>query len=102
MNRPVLPVQAPTCSQRPLSDLSEAELCRLHADLATQLAAVELEQQRRKRASIADDASLCVICQDSGRCLVFYPCRHLACCEECGGHLATCPLCRSDVLRCDK
>jgi hypothetical protein len=28
---------------------------------------------------------------------VFMPCRHLACCGECGAAVAKCPLCRAVV-----
>jgi hypothetical protein len=39
----------------------------------------------------------CVVCCAAGRDTVFMPCRHLACCGECGAAVAKCPLCRAVV-----
>ncbi|CAH1994127.1 unnamed protein product [Acanthoscelides obtectus] len=39
----------------------------------------------------------CVICLDMECQIIFLPCGHLCCCQNCGSKIATCPLCRIDV-----
>ncbi|KAB0795950.1 hypothetical protein PPYR_10011 [Photinus pyralis] len=45
--------------------------------------------------------NLCLVCQDSSRCMLLLPCRHLCLCEQCVGRIRNyaynCPLCRSAV-----
>lgn len=55
---------------------------------------MQLEQQKEK--------SLCLICQDAPKSIIFLPCRHMCLCEDCCNQLlnrrATCPLCRKAIL----
>jgi len=44
----------------------------------------------------------CTVCMDSNRCIVFKPCGHVCCCEECADSILRtsspkCPLCRQDL-----
>lgn len=88
-------------------------------DLLRCLAAVEANAQRalakdilmRKAGAVDSSSNLsgvscCVVCQDAPRCVVFEPCKHLACCTACGGdagsdmpRLTQCPVCRAKILR---
>lgn len=42
-------------------------------------------------------SSECVICFEVTRLLVFVPCGHVCCCEQCSAGVNQCPLCRADV-----
>ena len=42
-------------------------------------------------------SSECVVCLSAPRRMVFMPCRHLCCCDECGAEQRRCPLCREGV-----
>lgn len=45
----------------------------------------------------AESADECVICSDSPREVVFNPCGHAVCCEQCGSRVKKCLLCRAPV-----
>jgi hypothetical protein len=42
----------------------------------------------------------CQICLDRDKNLLFMPCRHLACCSDCGtnSRLLVCPICRGSII----
>ena len=40
---------------------------------------------------------LCKICYDRNRDTLFEPCLHLACCNNCSGHLFDCPICNAEI-----
>lgn len=42
-------------------------------------------------------SSECVICFEVTRLLVFVPCGHVCCCEQCSAGVNQCPLCRAGV-----
>lgn len=42
-------------------------------------------------------SSECVVCLDVKTLLVFLPCGHVCCCQDCGAGICQCPLCRVDV-----
>jgi hypothetical protein len=47
-------------------------------------------------------SSECTVCMDAARCIVFKPCGHVCCCEECADSILgisspKCPLCRQDL-----
>ena len=60
--------------------------------------AVELREalQRVQRAAVASDAH-CVICWDAPKAVVFLPCKHRCCCEQCARQSLRCPLCKAAV-----
>lgn len=86
-----------------LTSYNDMELGAMRDELAKQLAIVEREEEQRRKAErqrreeLDSEATLCVVCQDEARRLVFMPCRHLACCGTCGGNLTHCPLCRTAI-----
>ncbi|KFM72315.1 E3 ubiquitin-protein ligase MYLIP-A, partial [Stegodyphus mimosarum] len=43
------------------------------------------------------DSMLCRVCMDCDASTVFFPCRHVACCNTCAPMCQNCPLCRSDI-----
>ncbi|XP_046916522.2 uncharacterized protein LOC124496983 [Dermatophagoides farinae] len=44
-----------------------------------------------------NDRSLCSICLDRERQIVFFPCCHLTSCEQCSIQMKNCPICRIDI-----
>lgn len=57
-----------------------------------EMAALE-EENNRLRAS-----TRCKVCLDATKVMMlFIPCSHIVCCEECSIRLEKCPLCRSSV-----
>ncbi|XP_037032494.1 uncharacterized protein LOC119071638 [Bradysia coprophila] len=46
---------------------------------------------------IKDDFS-CVICQETKKDTVLFPCRHLCVCKKCSDAVSLCPLCRNDFF----
>ena len=47
----------------------------------------------------ADRAEECVVCLAAPRECVFLECGHACVCEQCGGTLANCPICRAPIVR---
>ena len=41
---------------------------------------------------------LCKICMDEEVGVLFLPCRHLVCCEDCGAAVKHCPICRTLIV----
>lgn len=39
----------------------------------------------------------CVICMENEKCIIFSPCNHYYCCEECSNRISNCPICRSKI-----
>lgn len=44
------------------------------------------------------ESTTCKVCLDSDVNVLFLPCRHLVCCEECSNALKTCPCCRAQIV----
>lgn len=42
----------------------------------------------------------CAICLCNKKSMVFYPCGHYYCCEECVKSLKSCPICRASIGKC--
>ena len=40
------------------------------------------------------EARLCKVCRREDSCMVFVPCGHLVCCQQCGERATRCPVCR--------
>lgn len=45
------------------------------------------------------DYGLCKICLEEEARVVFDPCGHLCCCDDCSKQLKACPMCRDDVQK---
>ena len=43
------------------------------------------------------EARLRKVCRREDSCMVFVPCGHLVCCQECGEHVTRCPVCRMGI-----
>eukprot|EP01000_Liburna_glaciale_P003784 NODE_3185_length_485_cov_774.165138_g2542_i0.p1 GENE.NODE_3185_length_485_cov_774.165138_g2542_i0~~NODE_3185_length_485_cov_774.165138_g2542_i0.p1 ORF type:complete len:150 (-),score=76.09 NODE_3185_length_485_cov_774.165138_g2542_i0:34-462(-) len=41
---------------------------------------------------------LCVVCMESQKEVIFYPCRHKVACRGCAEKVGQCPMCRADVV----
>ncbi|MCQ2973132.1 MAG: hypothetical protein MJ209_07745 [archaeon] len=39
----------------------------------------------------------CSVCMKSDKCIVFMPCTHMACCEECSNSIDECPICHQKI-----
>lgn len=61
----------------------------------------DAEQHRKPQMEPEDH--LCVVCQDSERCTIILPCRHVCLCYECCVTIkrthGRCPICRHIVRR---
>lgn len=42
-------------------------------------------------------SSECVVCMEFGSQVIFLPCGHVCCCQQCSEALQTCPLCRATI-----
>lgn len=51
----------------------------------------------RQENTILKNQTLCVICVEEKVSIVFLPCGHLTCCEECAPAMRRCPICREFV-----
>jgi hypothetical protein len=71
-----------------LSSLTSVQLLELKQYLEGMLAAVIKENA---------DRSMCVICAEKAKEVVFYPCKHKCCCVQCGEKLKACPICRAAI-----
>ena len=61
---------------------------------------VELRESERARLELLAEElqdTKCVICWTNLRAVVFLPCKHRCCCEECGATPSVCPMCRAPV-----
>lgn len=96
-----------------LSLRSSDDLVSLEARLESRLQAVRTHRQHRLekqlqsvqrrhkeeqqgRASLEDE-TLCVICSEAVKSMLFLPCRHLCACASCAASLAICPMCRAPI-----
>ena len=49
---------------------------------------------------VDESESECVVCMDQDKAVIFIPCGHYCCCENCSLQLnQTCPICRSTIDR---
>jgi hypothetical protein len=46
-----------------------------------------------------EKSSVCVVCLEKQREIVFVTCGHLICCQVCSGKVSLCPVCREDIQR---
>lgn len=53
----------------------------------------QLEQEKEK----IRESRLCKICLDKEVSVLFFPCKHLICCQACAPRLAKCPMCRKII-----
>ena len=73
---------------------------------------VEVKQERSELEKQAEEAKEtnaqlrldlekvkeCVVCQDGDKCVVLFPCSHLAICADCEPHInSICPICRGKI-----
>ena len=72
----------------------------LHAMPSADVDALEGELRqtlKRVHAKTVASAEDCVICFSAAKEIVFLPCRHQCCCDECAPDQLRCPLCRVDI-----
>jgi len=46
-------------------------------------------------SSSFSNVMVCVVCMDRDRCIMFSPCKHIVCCDDCAVVVDSCVLCRS-------
>ncbi|XP_034255412.1 uncharacterized protein LOC117653687 [Thrips palmi] len=65
--------------------------------------AIEEHAEQAYRKPIEPEDHLCVVCQDSERCTIILPCRHVCLCYDCCAAIkrthGRCPICRHIVRR---
>ena len=85
---PHLPSQYALPTQQQVSAMSATEVARLLVGLGDVLA----QANARMR-----EVSMCSVCMEAPRAVVFLPCRHLATCVVCSKALTECSLCRAPI-----
>ncbi|AUF81623.1 E3 ubiquitin-protein ligase IAP-3 [Malacosoma neustria nucleopolyhedrovirus] len=46
-------------------------------------------------SSSSSNMMACVVCMDRDRCIMFTPCKHIVCCDDCAVVVDSCVVCRS-------
>lgn len=63
----------------------------------------EMVKQLQEELERIRENHLCVICQDSNKCIILLPCRHFCLCQACVSQILVrdpiCPICRSPVQK---
>ena len=63
------------------------------------------ENKKKKNSDGEDDENEnmeCSICMDAPKDVVFIPCGHVSCCQECSADIHDCPICRQPVTKRQK
>ena len=55
------------------------------------------ENNERKTKETDNNNIICSICLDNTKCMLFLPCKHVSCCEQCAQNVNSCPLCRNPI-----
>ena len=58
---------------------------------------VDVEKLKRETERLRSNVT-CRICLDATVHVLFLPCRHLICCEQCANNVHNCPLCRQRIV----
>lgn len=56
-----------------------------------------LETPAAEGADAIPEDRKCACCMDKEKCMFFFPCRHVATCEDCQPRLTDCPMCRAPI-----
>ena len=66
--------------------------------LSNEINKVRIERIEKQNNQLIKQTQ-CVICREKERSILFLPCKHCICCEECSNTLYTdkCPTCRTDI-----
>lgn len=75
-----------------LDNLSLQQLNQLASQVGSALVRI-LALQEQKRHQAVD----CVVCSKEARAVVFQPCNHHCCCENCAESLDKCPVCKATI-----
>jgi len=101
--RDILRTKIANLSGKDLKNKSLEELEGIETLLREGLKLVGLEKERKVKEMLTteSDKRMCVICQESPKCVLLMPCRHLCCCKDCSrrNELTKCPLCRQIVTQ---
>jgi hypothetical protein len=62
---------------------------RLRIQAAAYLNEIDVELRNR---------SLCIICLNSPKMIIFYPCKHKCTCKQCSDLISECPICRTAIV----
>eukprot|EP01118_Nematostelium_gracile_P008530 TRINITY_DN2829_c0_g1_i1.p1 TRINITY_DN2829_c0_g1~~TRINITY_DN2829_c0_g1_i1.p1 ORF type:complete len:328 (+),score=82.14 TRINITY_DN2829_c0_g1_i1:74-1057(+) len=46
-----------------------------------------------------EDKQACDVCMEEKKCMVFIPCGHVCCCENCSQDVKDCPICRQKIAQ---
>ena len=65
---------------------------------------VENGKYTKQLEESVEKTSLCTICVEKRRNLIFFPCMHIVACAKCGKHqtITRCPICRMDITEKQK
>lgn len=65
-------------------------------DIAAEASSTDMTSLRQEN-TILKNQTLCVICVEEKVSIVFLPCGHFTCCEDCAPAMRRCPICREFV-----
>ncbi|KAH3763444.1 hypothetical protein Pelo_4709 [Pelomyxa schiedti] len=86
------PTQTPTTAQS--QSPSAAESNSAAAPIITQTSTTPPPSHR---TSEPESENECAVCMAAVRSVLFEPCHHIICCEECASRLGKCPKCRAPI-----
>jgi len=84
-----------------LEKLTLEQLSQLQSQLFDSIAKIKEQQQVKltEKFTQIKDESMCQICMENPKNVVFTPCGHLCVCIECSKTINKCPMCRADILQ---
>ena len=58
---------------------------------------VKQPEPKKEEKEEVEDLTLCCICMDDKKDVLFLPCKHICACANCS-NVKTCPICRTDII----
>ncbi len=60
----------------------------------------EIINQKRRIKELQEEKEnsiMCVACKENKKNMLYTPCKHICCCEECDKSITRCPMCRTQI-----
>jgi hypothetical protein len=77
-------------TQREIMSMNTAQLKETKEKLGKSLKLI-------KELETKSEQMMCVVCFEQKKNIVFIPCKHCTCCEQCSVQIDSCPMCRTDI-----
>jgi len=62
-------------------------------------ATLKIKQAHQHKVKDIRDETLCTVCFEQRKNIVFLDCKHFTCCEKCASDLQNCVLCRAKIIQ---